>query len=261
MKDIEKSQLPPGADSELIWGIHPVLELLRARPRQLREVVIQKGKAGPRVQEIIDLARAEGVKLRFEPRLRMPPGAGKESHQGVLARISARAVLPLEDFLASLRLQPDPVLLAVDTIQDPHNLGAIVRAASAAGAAGIILTRDRTAPLSGTVEKAAAGALAHMDLCQVTNLAVTLGSLKKEGFWIYGAAGEAANSIYRTDFSRGPLCLVIGSEEKGIRPLVREQCDLLVSIPMRSSLDSLNAAAAAAVILFEVVRQRQTQDC
>jgi 23S rRNA (guanosine2251-2'-O)-methyltransferase len=253
---VGKPRQPPVGDSELIWGIHPVLELLRARPRQLREVVIQQGKAGPRVQEIIDLARTAGVKLRFDSRLRMPPGAGKESHQGVLARISPRDVVPLEELLVRLQSQPAPVLLAVDTIQDPHNLGAIIRAASAAGAAGVIITRDRTAPLTGTVEKAAAGALAHMDLCQVTNLAVTLDTLKKAGFWVFGAAGEAAVSIYQADFSRGPVCLVIGSEAKGIRPLVREHCDLLVSIPMRSSLDSLNAAAAAAVILFEVVRQR-----
>jgi 23S rRNA (guanosine2251-2'-O)-methyltransferase len=257
MKDDPGKARQPEPASELIWGIHPVVELLRTRPQQIREVIIQKGRAGSRLQELIELARTQGVKLRFDPFFKLPSATRKESHQGVLALLSSRDVMHLEELLDRIRPQAAPILLALDTIQDPHNLGAIIRSASAAGAAGVIITKDRAASLTGTVEKAAAGALAHIDLCQVTNLAVTLDSLKKEGFWIYGTAGEAERSIYQADFSSGPICLVIGSEGKGIRPLVREHCDLLLSIPMRSPLDSLNAAAAAAVILFEIVRQRQ----
>jgi 23S rRNA (guanosine2251-2'-O)-methyltransferase len=260
MKDDSEKSRQSAPASEMIWGVHPVLELLRTRPKQIREVIIQKGRAGSRLQELIELARTQGVKLRFDPFFNLPPSIRQSTHQGVIARLSSRETLSLEELLAKLRPQAAPILVAVDTIQDPHNLGAIIRSASAAGAAGVIITKDRAAPLTGTVEKAAAGALAHTDLCQVTNLAVTLDSLKKEGFWIYGAAGEAKRSIYQADFSSGPLCLVIGSEGKGIRPLVREQCDLLVSIPMRSPLDSLNAAAAAAVVLFEIVRQRQGRE-
>lgn len=244
---------------ELAWGIHPVLELLRTRPQQVREVVIQKRKTGPRVQEIVTLAQHHGVKLRFDPFFKVPPALGREHHQGVLAKIAPRPLLQLDDLLAGLRGRIAPILVALDGIQDPHNLGAVIRSASAAGAAGLIITKDRSAPLTGTVAKAAAGALAHVPLCRVTNLATALTRLKKQGFWVYGAAGEADHSLFAADFSTGPVCLVIGSEGKGIRPLVRKQCDLLISIPMRSPLDSLNAAAAAAVILFEMVRQREAE--
>ncbi|MDA8163615.1 MAG: 23S rRNA (guanosine(2251)-2'-O)-methyltransferase RlmB, partial [Desulfobacteraceae bacterium] len=224
----------PPTESELAWGIHPVVELLRTNPQQVREVVIQKGKAGPKIQEIVTLARQHGIKLRFDPFFRVPPEVKNENHQGVLARLGAKPLLHLDELLAGLAGQAAPVLVVLDSIQDPHNLGAIIRSASAAGAAGVILTKDRSAPLTGTVGKAAAGALAHVPLCQVTNMATALARLKEEGFWIYGAAGEAAQSLFATDFGRGPVCLVIGSEGKGIRPLVRKQCDLLVSIPMQS---------------------------
>jgi 23S rRNA (guanosine2251-2'-O)-methyltransferase len=257
MKENPRKSGEPASADELIWGIHPVFEFLRNKPQLIREVIVQKGRAGSRVQELIELARKQGVRLRFDPIFKLPPAVRSQSHQGVIAYLSTRAILSLEELLGKLRQRKAPILLATDTIQDPHNLGAIIRSASAAGAAGVIITRDRAAPLTGTVEKAAAGALAHMDICQVVNLAVTLEKLKEEGFWIYGAAGEAGLSIYGTDFSSGSICLVIGGEGKGIRPLVRTKCDLLLSIPMQSPLDSLNAAAAAAVILFEIVRQRQ----
>jgi 23S rRNA (guanosine2251-2'-O)-methyltransferase len=251
------SQSPP--EIEIVWGIHPVLELLRTKPQQVREVVIQKGKTGPRVQEIVTLAKQHGVRFRFDPFFKVPPAHGREHHQGVLAKISPRPLLHLEELMTGLRGQTAPIRVALDGIQDPHNLGAVIRSASAAGAAGVIITKDRSAPLTGTVEKASAGALAYVPLCQVTNLATALTRLKEQGFWIYGAAGETEHSLFAADFSSGPTCLVIGSEGKGIRPLVRKQCDLMVSIPMQSPLDSLNAAAATAVILFEIVRQRQAQ--
>jgi 23S rRNA (guanosine2251-2'-O)-methyltransferase len=146
-------------------------------------------------------------------------------------------------------------LVVCDSLQDPHNLGAIIRSALAAGAAGAVVTRERSAPLGGTAAKASAGAMAHLPLCQVTNLVSALKDLKKAGFWIFGAVKEdEARSLYDTDLTV-PCCLVVGSEGKGLRPLVRRECDLLVSIPMRTSLDSLNSSVAAAVILFEALRQ------
>ena len=148
-----------------------------------------------------------------------------------------------------------PRLLVLDSIQDPHNLGSILRSALAAGFSRVIMTRERSVPVTGTVARTSAGAVAHIRLCQVVNLAETLKILKERGFWIFGAVAESeAASIYTTEFS-GPICLVIGSEGKGIRPLVRKQCDVLVTIPMQASFNSLNASVAAAVIMFEISRR------
>ena len=243
-------------NSELVWGIHPVLELLRINPKQVKSIDLVSGKEGDKIQEIIDLARQNNIRLEKIKSIKLPQALGQVSHQGVLARITPYPTIKLEQLLEKIKLSPGPpILIALDSIQDPHNLGAIIRSASAAGAVGIILTKDRAAPLNATAAKSSAGAIAHLDICTVTNLNQALKKLKNEGFWIYGAAGEAGQSLYDTDFS-GPICLIIGGEKKGIRPLVREQCDFLLSIPMAGSLDSLNASVAAGILLFEAVRQR-----
>ncbi len=146
-------------------------------------------------------------------------------------------------------------VLALDSIQDPRNLGSILRSALAAGFSHVIMTRERSVPVTGTVARTSAGAVAHLQLCQVVNLVDTINVLKERGFWIYGAVAEPdAASVYNTDFS-GAVCLVIGSEGKGIRPLVRKQCDFLVTIPMKAAFNSLNASAAAAVIMFEITHR------
>lgn len=242
-------------NDDTLWGIHPVLELLRLEPGKVREVVIQQNKGGAKVQEIIALARAGGVKVRFLPGQRFPSAPDK-IHQGVLARTAPLATCSLQELLAGQQGRKAPLLVALDSIQDPHNLGAIIRTAAAAGAGGVIIPKDRSAPLNATAAKAAAGAMAHLRLCLVTNLAVSLQTVKENGFWVYGAAGEADRSLYETSFS-GPICLVIGGEGKGLRPLVRQHCDELLSIPMAGSLGSLNASVAAGIILFEMVRQRR----
>ena len=244
------------SDDDLIWGIHAVLGLLRDQPRRVRDLTIQKGKASPKLQEIIDLAREHQIRLRFEPRLRVPAGAGKINHQGVMARIQQVSTVSLEALLADLDASPEPpIVLALDSIQDPHNLGAIIRSAAAVGVKAILLPKDRSAPLSGTVAKVAVGAMAHVAICSVTNLVSSLKQLQEHGFWIFGAAGETDHTLYEADFV-GKVCLVVGGEGKGIRPLVRSQCDHLVSIPMQHGLDSLNASVATGVILFEMARQR-----
>ncbi|GAB4341041.1 MAG: 23S rRNA (guanosine(2251)-2'-O)-methyltransferase RlmB [Desulfobulbaceae bacterium] len=249
---------------ELVWGVNAVNEALRVAPRSVREIFVQRGKAGPRYQEIIDRARAAGVKLRFVEgaRLGAPPGA---THQGVTARMNSVPLLDLEELLDEPALtgaNPHPRILAVDSVQDPRNLGAILRSALAAGFFSIILPRDRSAPLSGTVARTSAGALGHLRICQVVNLAETLKVLRRRGIWVFGAVADTpALSLYEVDFSL-PLCLVVGGEDKGIRPLVRKQCDQLVTIPMRSDFDSLNVSVAAAVAMFEIERQqaRRKQD-
>ena len=245
------------ADDSLLWGINSVYEALQQSSRGVEEVLVERGKAGPRLQQIIDLARQHGVAVRFveSDRLGVPRQC---RHQGVVARQAAAPLLQLEellDDLAGAAKTDQPRLLVLDTIQDPRNLGSILRSALAAGFGHIIMTRDRSVPVTGTVARTSAGAAAHLRLCQVVNLAETLKQLKERGFWVFGAVVEAeAESIYAVDFS-GPVCLVIGGEGKGIRPLVRRQCDHLVTIPMRASFNSLNASAAAAVILFEIARR------
>jgi len=243
-------------DTDLIWGINPVHEFLSNRPTQVKEVDILKSKTNPRLQQIIDLARAQGIRVHFKDELHLPKGSGNSNHQGVMARTLPMAVLTIEELLASQTEDAGPpLLIALDSIQDPHNLGAIIRSASAAGVTGIIVPRDRTAPLSGVAVKVAAGALAHVRICMVTNLVTGLKKLQENGIWIYGTDAQATTSVFRTDLT-GPACLVIGGEGKGLRPLVREHCDFTVSIPMHSQLDSLNASVAAAIVLFEAVRQR-----
>lgn len=244
-------------DHDIIWGINPVHEFLTSRPDQVKEIAVLKSKTNPRLQEIIDLARTHGVRVQFKTELFLPKGSGNTNHQGVTARTLPTPVLTLEELLAVLADEKaPPLLIALDSIQDPHNLGAIIRSAGAAGVAGIILPRDRTAPLAGVAAKVSAGALAHVRICLVTNLVAGLKKLQENGIWIYGTDAKANSSVYETDLT-GPACLVIGGEGKGLRPLVKEHCDFTISIPMHSSLDSLNASVAAAIVLFETVRQRQ----
>ncbi len=243
---------PPG---DLIWGVNAVREALDKAPRGLSDVLIQKGKAGPKLQELIDLARQKKIRVRFVAVDRL--GVGRNCrHQGVVARQTEARLLSLEELLVGLDRGRARVLV-LDSIQDPRNLGSILRSALAAGFRSIILTRERSAPLSGTVARTSAGAISHLDICQVANLAHALQQLKENGFWIYGTvANRDAESIYGVDFSE-KTALVIGGEDKGIRPLVRKQCDHLVTIPMNTDFDSLNASVAAALVMFEVVRCRE----
>jgi len=241
---------------EYIWGLHPVALALRREDGLVSEVMIQEGKGGARLQEIVELARQGRVRLRFVPRL-PPEVSGDQVHQGVVARISPVPLLGLEDLLARLpAVSEGPRLLAVDSVQDPRNLGAMLRAALASGMHGAIITRERCAPVGGTVVKASAGAALRLPLCRVVNLAETLARLKEHGFWIYGAVSDpAAPSIYATDVG-GALCLVMGNEGSGLRPLVARRCDQLVTIPLAAGFESLNSSMAAGVIMFEIARRR-----
>ncbi len=255
-----KSEKQPVAEpsDDLLWGINAVWETLQQSAGGISEVFIQQGKAGPRIQQIIDLAKDRGIAVRFVDanRMHVPRHC---RHQGVVARQCEAKLMSLEALLESLggsgRSGEPLKILVLDSIQDPRNLGSILRSALAAGFNHIIMTRERSVPVTGTVARTSAGAVAHLHLCQVTNLADTLKILQERGFWIFGAVVESeVSSIYDADFS-GPICLVIGSEGKGIRPLVRKQCDFLVTIPMSASFNSLNASVAAAIIMFEIARR------
>ncbi len=245
---------------DILFGIHPVEEALKEEVARVVELVLLKDRHGNRLEEIIALARKNKVKISFVSALKIiGEGASQIRHQGVVARMSHTALLPFAEMVEKFRVRVEqgemPRLIACDSLQDPHNLGAIIRSAHASGMAGVLITRENSAPLGGAAAKASAGATSHIDISQVTNLATALQQLKDAGAWIFGAVKDSdAQSLYRTDL-RLPACFVVGSEGKGIRPLIRKQCDVLTSIPMEGSLDSLNSSVAAGVIMFEALRQ------
>ncbi len=245
---------------DLIWGVHPVFEGLEKEPDRFTEIILQKDRRGSKIEEIIEMARQQKVKITFVESLRMTgDGSAQARHQGIIARMSETPLIAFDDLVLKMaeRIKAGEKvrLMVCDSLQDPHNLGAIIRSTLASGASGIVVTRERSAPLGGTAAKSSAGAMSHLDICQVTNLVNALKELKKAGFWIFGAVKESdAHSLYQTDLTV-PACLVVGGEGKGIRPLVKKECDILLSIPMAGTLDSLNSSVAAAVILFEAMRQ------
>jgi 23S rRNA (guanosine2251-2'-O)-methyltransferase len=240
---------------KVIWSIHPVLEVLKTSPGIVKEIIVDK-RSGIKVEKIIKLAEYNNVIVRYDKTVFQKGGlVGEERHQGVVANIVFPYVA-FSEMLAKLRKSDDiPFILALDSIQDPQNLGAIIRSAVAAGCKYLILPKDRAAQIIGTVAKTSAGAVFHINVCRVTNLVSTIDALREAGIWVFGATVGEPQTIYQADFSV-PVCLVIGNEEKGIRPLVKKHCDVLVTIPMSSELNSLNASVAAGVILFEIARQR-----
>ena len=243
--------------TQIIYGRHPVLAELRQDDSSLEEVVIAQGTQGHWLGEVRRRARAAGVRLRELERPALDRIAGTTHHQGILARrgiFAYRAEDELPDLISGLT-EP-PLLIAADGLTDPMNLGNLSRSAYAASAHGLIIPRERAAGVTPAVLKAAAGALEYLPLFRVTNLADCLRRLQETGLTIIGTDSQAEKSIYEADLT-GPLVLVIGREDKGLRPRVRQQCDLIVSIPMaRPEIGSLNAAAAGAVVLFEIRRQR-----
>jgi 23S rRNA (guanosine2251-2'-O)-methyltransferase len=268
MKNQSKEKEKPGEkrirlSEDLLWGIHPIFESLEKEPDRFTEIILQKDKRGGKIEGIVEMARRHNIKLTFTESLRLTgEGSSQVRHQGVLARISETPLVDFDALLEKMKLRiaggERVRLMICDSLQDPHNLGAIIRSALASGAGGVVVTRERSAPLGGTAAKASAGAMSHIDICQVTNLVAALKDLKKAGFWIFGAVKEGeAQSLYATDLTV-PACLVVGGEGKGLRPLVKKECDILISIPMTGTLDSLNSSVAAAVILFEAMRQTLT---
>ncbi len=247
---------------DLLWGIHPVFEALDQETDRVSEVILVKDRKGGKREEIIEKAKAAGIKINFVAALRLlGENASQVRHQGVVAKMSQTSLMPFDDLLEKfehlVQEGKNPRIIVLDTLQDPHNVGAIIRSAHASGFDGVLVTRERSAPIGGTAAKSAAGAMSHIDICQVTNLAQSLQALKKAGAWIFGAIKDAdAQSLYKSDLVL-PACVIVGSEGSGIRPLVRKQCDVLLSIPMEGELDSLNSSVAAGVIMFEMLRQRQ----
>ena len=243
--------------TDIIYGRHPVVAALRQPDTPLEEVMVAQGAGGKWLHEVRLLARAAGVRLRVQERAALDRVCGTPNHQGIAARRGSYVYRDLGELLDSLDSFSEPALLvAGDGLTDPMNLGNLCRSAFAAGAHGIIIPKDRAAGITPVVAKAAAGALEYLPVYRVTNLADCLGRLKDAGLVIVGTAADAPQPLYDADLTQ-PLALVIGSEDKGMRPRVRQQCDLVVSIPMAApEIGSLNAATSGAVALFEARRQR-----
>jgi 23S rRNA (guanosine2251-2'-O)-methyltransferase len=233
----------------ILSGINPVLESLKAG-RPLDRILIAKGAAGARLQEIIDLARRASVSVRFEERNGLDRLAGTPAHQGVVAMGAPQRYAELDDVAPSAQL-----LVVLDGVEDPHNLGAIVRTAHAAGAGGVVIPERRAVGLTDVVAKAAAGALEHLPVVRATNINRTLEQLKERGYWIYGLDERGAEDYDAVDY-HAPTVLVFGGEGKGLHEQVRKHCDVLVRIPMEGHIPSLNVSVAAGIVLFESKRRR-----
>ncbi len=249
-------QLPPqkAQRSDQVSGIHSVREILRAGQRPLQYLVVSRERQDARIHELIALARNSGVPIRLEPAARLDQLAGSERHQGVVAVVAAKAVVDLEDLLQQPRAH-SPLFLLLDGIEDPHNLGAIIRSACAAGVDAVVLPERRSVGLTETVVRVSAGALEYVPVARVTNMSRALEQLKSAGFWIAGLDEQGQKTLWQQDLT-GPLGLVIGAEGAGLHELVRKHCDYLLSIPMAPGVASLNASVACGVVLFEAVRQR-----
>jgi len=227
-----------------IAGIHPVREALRAG-RSMDRVLIARGAAGPRLQEIIELCRELAIPLRFEPREALDRIAHGATHQGVVALGAAHQYQDMDRTLSGAEL-----VVVLDGVEDPHNLGAIIRTAHAAGAGALLVPERRSAGLTETVAKAAAGALEHLPVARIGNLSQTLERLKRDGFWIYGLDERGSTLYSEVDYQR-PTALVLGGEGHGLHQHVQQHCDFLIRIPMAGPISSLNVSVAAGVVLFE----------
>ena len=241
--------------TELIEGSNAVIEALRAG-RAIDKIYLARGDVDKTLGHIASKARAAGVVVVECDRRKLDFMSQTNAHQGVIALCAVREYCALEDILALAEERDEkPFVIVCDEISDPHNLGAIIRSAECAGAHGVIIPKRRSAGLTAIVDKASAGAAEHMLIARVPNLSAAIDTLKSRGLWIYGTAADGKSGLWDTDFS-GAMALVIGSEGDGMGRLVRESCDFTVSLPMKGKLSSLNASAAASIVMYEVLRQR-----
>src|SRR5271170_3561714 len=240
-----------------LTGIHAVREAFAAN-RPLDSVIVARGTHGNRIEELVRLARQHGVPVRFEERIQLDRTAGTREHQGVVAYVAASPVASFEDLLKPRDAHGAPGLVVLlDGVEDPQNLGAIVRTALAAGAQGVVITERRAAGLTETVARASAGALAHLPVARVKNIARAMEEMKEAGYWLVELDERAETRHTEVDL-KVPTGVVLGGEGKGLHALIRERCDFLVSIPTTGPVRALNVSVAAGIVLFEVVRQRGT---
>ncbi len=245
------------SEGSIVFGLHAVRTLLQQRPERATLLMLQKGREDARATELMRIAQTAGVRIEWRDARELQKLSGSEHHQGACLQVRPIGALgegALDELLD--RAITPPLLLVLDGVQDPHNLGACLRTADAAGVSAVIVPRDRAAGLSPTVRKVASGAAETMPLIQVTNLARTLRWLKERDVWIVGTDDQAQTSLYQAKLT-GPLAIVLGAEGAGLRRLTRESCDVLVNIPMRGVVESLNVSVATGIALYEAVRQRE----
>ena len=253
----EKTVRPQDAEADgIIEGRNAVIEALRAGA-SIDKIFIQKGETDKTLGHIASTARAAGVVVVDADKRKLDFMSRTHAHQGVIALASVREYVSVEDILNIAREKGEnPLIVVCDEISDPHNLGAIIRTAECAGAHGVVIPKRRSAGLTSIVGKTSAGAVSYVPVARVPNIPALLEQLQKEGVWVFGTAAEGTTTLYSADL-KGPAAIVIGSEGEGMTRLVREKCDFLVSIPMKGKISSLNASAAAAILLYEAVRQRR----
>ncbi len=251
-----ETRKPPAPEADgVIEGRNAVIEALRAGTA-IDKIYLQKGETDKTLGHIASKARSAGAVVVEADRRKLDAMSRTHAHQGVIALSSVREYATVEDILRSAETRGEaPLLVVCDELSDPHNLGAVIRTAECAGAHGVIIPKRRSAGLTAVVAKTSAGAVAHVPVARVPNLPALLEELKQRGIWIFGTAADGSTPLYGADL-KGPAAIVIGSEGGGMGRLVAQRCDFLVSIPMRGKLNSLNASAAAAIMLYEAVRQR-----
>ncbi len=240
-----------------IIGRKPVLEAINSGA-EIEVIYVAFGQHGDAINRIFTAAKNNRIKISQVSPQKFDAIAKNEDAQGVVAFKSSQEFYDIDELFASAKSKQYPLLLLLDSIQDPHNLGAILRTAECAGVDGVIITTNQSSPITETVEKISAGAVSHLKMCRVTNLVQTMNILKEEGFWIVGTSLNNSKDYNQMDYKM-PVALVMGNEEKGIRKLVAETCDFLVKIPMNGKVDSLNVSVATGVLLFEITRQRSVQ--
>ena len=256
MRENDRQKPLPQAEADsIIEGRNAVIEALRSG-ENIDKIYLAKGETDKTLGHIASRAREKGIVVVEADRRKLDGMSRTHAHQGVIALAAMREYVSVQSLLdAAAEKGEAPLLVVCDEISDPHNLGAILRTAECAGAHGVIIPKRRSAGLTAIVGKTSAGAVSYMPVARVANLPATLEELKKKGVWVYGTAAEGTTSLYDADL-KGPAAIVIGSEGSGMGRLVREKCDFLVSIPMKGHISSLNASAAAAILLYEAVRRR-----
>jgi len=258
----EGDQTPSSPDTNIIYGLIPVLEALRSGHKQVEEITVAEGARHERLRELLELAKQDRVPVHRAPRSildRLLPGM---THQGVIAKTAAAKYRDADELLEELGSQVDavnkPLVLGLDAVEDPRNLGAILRTAECAGVGGVFIPERRAVGLTATVAKAAAGALEHISVARVTNLVQLMEQLKQRNIWVIGAAEDGTSDYTEWDWTV-PSALFLGGEGTGLHRLVRERCDALVRIPVHGRIESLNVSVAAGIILYEALRQRTAQ--
>ncbi len=247
-----------GGQKDAVFGVHAVTSALRMRPHEIYDIWVDKSRVDQRVQLVLETARTRNIPVHHVGRSTLDKMADNDRHQGIVAKCQVSKGKPEKDLMPFIKqIKGSPFVLVLDGIQDPHNLGACLRSANAAGVDAVLVPKDRAVGLTTTVRKVASGAAEITPVFQVTNLVRTLKLLQDQGLWVIGLAGESSASIYDTELT-GPVALVMGAEDKGLRRLTRETCDNLVHIPMAGEVESLNVSVATGICLYEVLRQKKS---